>query len=270
MITSTSNPRIKQLIQWQNKTKERRRDGVFVAEGFKMLEEAPTPLMREIYLTQEAAERLKNGKTEKERMLWNKVSEARFETVADDVFKRAADTQTPQGVLTVLKQPVYEQEEILSAENGLYLLVENLQDPGNLGTILRTAEGAGVTGVIITRETVDIFNPKTIRATMGSVYRVPFLYVESLETILKEMHRRGIVTYAAHLQGEKAYDSFSFRESTAFLIGSEGSGLKKETADLADFYLRIPMEGRVESLNAAVSASILMYEAYRQRRQGVL
>ena len=270
MITSTSNPRIKQLIQWQNKAKERRRDGVFVAEGFKMLKEAPPRLIREIYLSQEAAERLQSGKTEKEQMLWNKVSENRFETVADEVLKRAADTQTPQGVLTVLDQPVYEQEKILSAENGLYLILEDLQDPGNLGTILRTGEGAGITGAILSKETVDIFNPKTIRATMGSVYRVPFIYVESLETTIKEMHRRGIVTYAAHLQGKNFYDSFSFRGSTAFLIGNEGSGLKKETADLADFYLKIPMEGKVESLNAAVSASILMYEAYRQRKAGVL
>lgn len=269
MITSTSNPRIKQLVQWQNKVKERRRDGVFVAEGFKMLEEAPPRLICEIYLTQDVAARLQNGKTEKERALWNKVSESRFEIVADDVLKKAADTQTPQGVLTVLKQPVYEPEEMLSAENGLYLLLEDLQDPGNLGTILRTGEGAGVTGVIITKASVDIFNPKTIRATMGSIFRVPFLYVESLETILEEMRRRKIATYAAHLQGEKAYDSFSFRGSTAFLIGSEGSGLKKETAALADFYLKIPMEGRVESLNAAVSASILMYEVYRQRKARV-
>lgn len=269
MITSTSNPRIKQLIQWQNKTKERRRDGVFVAEGFKMLEEAPPRLIREIYLSQEAAERLQSGKTEKEQALWNKVSESRFEIVADEVFKRAADTQTPQGVLTVLKQPAYEQEEILSAECGLYLLLEDLQDPGNLGTILRTGEGAGVTGVIVTKETVDLFNPKTIRATMGSIFRVPFLHVDGLENIMKEMRRRGIVTYAAHLQGENSYDSFSYCRGTAFLIGNEGSGLKKETAALADFYLKIPMEGRVESLNAAVSASILMYEAYRQRKARV-
>lgn len=267
MITGTSNPRIKQLIQWQNKVKERRRDGVFVAEGIKMLEEAPQELIEDIYITGELAERLQNGSTEKEQLLWNKLSRVRFETVTEEVLKKAADTQTPQGVLTVLKQPVYHLEEILSAENGLYLILENLQDPGNLGTILRTGEGAGITGVIMTKETVDIFNPKTIRATMGSIYRVPFLYVESIKTVLEEMHRREIVTYAAHLRGQNAYDSFSFKGDTAFLIGNESSGLREETAALADFCLKIPMEGRLESLNAAVSASILLYEAYRQRRQ---
>ncbi|MCH5275087.1 MAG: RNA methyltransferase [Lachnospiraceae bacterium] len=267
MITSTSNSHIKQLVQWQSKARERRRDGVFVAEGLKMLEEAPPRLIREIYLTQELMVSLENGKTDRERTLLNKIKAAGFETVADEVMKRAADTQTPQGVLTVLQQPSYEQEKILSAENGLYLLLEDLQDPGNLGTILRSGEGAGITGVIMTKGTVDIFNPKTIRATMGSVFRVPFLYVESLSDILEEMRRRKIATYAAHLQGKDSYDAFSYSGSTAFLIGNEGNGLKEETAALADFCLRIPMEGRLESLNAAVSASLLVYEAYRQRRK---
>ncbi|MCH5270535.1 MAG: RNA methyltransferase [Lachnospiraceae bacterium] len=267
MITSTSNPHIKQLIQWQNKAKERRRDGVFVAEGLKMLEEAPPRLIRDIYIVQALAERLQNGKTEKERALWNKISEAGYETVTEEVMRKAADTQSPQGVLTVLEQPAYDREQILLKDNGLYLLLEDLQDPGNLGTILRTGEGAGITCVIMTKGTVDIFNPKTIRSTMGSIYRVPFLYVDSLAEILPVMKTAGIATYAAHLQGEESYDSFSFCGSTAFLIGNEGNGLKRETAALADSFLKIPMEGRVESLNAAVSAALLMYEAYRQRRQ---
>lgn len=267
MITSTSNPHIKQLIQWQSKAKERRRDEVFVAEGAKMLEEAPPRLIRDIYITQELEKKLQNPTSEKERLLYNKISETGFVTVTEEVMKKASDTQSPQGVLTVLRQPSYDRERILSQESGLYLLLEDLQDPGNLGTILRTGEGAGITGVIMTKGTVDIFNPKTIRSTMGSIYRVPFLYVDSLSEILPLMKKAGVTTYAAYLRGEDHYDSFSYQGSTAFLIGNEGNGLKKETADLADHFLRIPMEGKVESLNAAVSASLLMYEAYRQRRQ---
>ncbi|MCR5753716.1 MAG: RNA methyltransferase, partial [Acetatifactor sp.] len=140
-------------------------------------------------------------------------------------------------------------------------------DPGNLGTILRTGEGAGITGVIMSKGTVDIFNPKTIRSTMGSVYRVPFVYVEDLEETIKILHRSGIHTYAAHLKGEEYYDSFSFCEPTAFLIGNEGNGLKKETADLAEKYLKIPMEGKVESLNAGIATALLIYEAHRQRNK---
>ncbi len=266
MISSASNPRMKQLAQWQSKSRERGRDGVFVAEGLKMLEEAPEALIREIYLTPETAARLQSGRTEREHALWNKASRIGFETVTEETLKKVSDTRTPQGALMVLKQPAYERKEILEAENGLYLLLEDLQDPGNLGAILRSGEGAGITGVIMTKGTVDLFNPKTVRATMGSIFRIPFCYVDSLRPVIGEMRRRNVTVYAAHLRGSSVYDQFSFRGSSAFLIGNEGKGLKKETADLADFYVKIPMEGRVESLNAAVSASLLLYEAYRQRR----
>lgn len=265
MIASMANPRIKQLVQWQTKTKERKKDGVFVAEGLKMLEEAPDKMIREIYLTEEVAERLQNSENKKEQALWNKICRSGYETVTTEVMKKAADTQTPQGGLVVLTQPSYNLEELLNVENGLYLLLEDIQDPGNLGTMFRTGEGAGITGIIMTKNTVDIFNPKTIRSTMGSVYRVPFIYVETLAEVLDKMKEKGISTYAAHLAGKTYYDSFSFSESAAFLIGNEGNGLKKETADAADFYLKIPMEGQLESLNAAIAAALLMYEAHRQR-----
>ena len=177
-----------------------------------------------------------------------------------------SDTQTPQGVLVVLDRPKYDLEGLLKKKNPMFVVLEDIQDPGNLGTIVRTGEGAGVTAVIMTGNTVDIFNPKTIRATMGSIYRVPFLYVDSIEDTIKSLHNSGVKTYAAHLKGETYYDSFSFKEGTAFLIGNEGNGLKKETADLASAYLKIPMEGQVESLNAAIATSLLMYEAHRQRQ----
>lgn len=165
----------------------------------------------------------------------------------------------------MLRQPSYSLEELLAQPSPLFVLLEDLQDPGNLGTIFRTAEAAGATGVIMSSHTADLFNSKTIRATMGSVYRVPFLYADSLEVVINTLHKSGIKIYAAHLKGEVYYDTFSFREPTAFLIGNEGQGLCRETADLADAYLKIPMEGKVESLNAAVAASLLMYEAHRQR-----
>lgn len=266
MITSIVNPRIKQLVQWQDRARDRRKDGVFIAEGMKMLEEAPVEWIREIYLTEELAGRLKQAKSEKEQLLWKKLEAVRFELVTKEVMKRAADTQTPQGVLLVLKQPAYRLDEILQKDrNGLYLVLEDLQDPGNLGTIVRTGEGAGISGIIMSRKTVDIFNPKTIRATMGSIYRVPFIYVETLSDTLDKMKKAGVSVYAAHLKGETLYYDFSYKGATAFLIGNEGAGLSRETAQAADFCLKIPMEGNVESLNAAVSAALLMYEAKRQR-----
>ena len=260
MITSSSNGKVKQVIQWQTKAKERRNAGVFLTEGFKMFEEAPENRIREVYLSQEAA-----GRATADKVYGEKLERVGYEVVADELFLKMSDTRTPQGILCVVEQPQYTLDELLDAPMPLLVVLENLQDPGNLGTIIRTGEGAGITGVIMTRETVDIFNPKTIRATMGSVFRVPFIYVETLSDVMKKMKEKGIHTYAAHLAGKRYYDSFSFREPTAFLIGNEGNGLSRGTADMAEAYLKIPMEGSVESLNAAIAASLLMYEAHRQR-----
>lgn len=261
MITSVANSRVKQVVQWQTKARERKKDNVFLAEGIKMYEEAPEGWVREVYIIEETLQKM-----QKENFLCTKLEKTGYETVSAEVFQKMSDTQTPQGILTVLRRPKYELEELLKVRNPLFVLLEDLQDPGNLGTIIRTGEGAGVTAVILSKNAVDIFNPKTIRATMGSVYRVPFLYVDSMEDTIKSLHNTGTKTYAAHLEGESYYDSFSFKGGTAFMIGNEGNGLRKETADMATAYLKIPMEGQVESLNAAIATSLLMYEAYRQRR----
>lgn len=235
-----------------------------------MYEEAPEKLVQETYVSDQFLSRLKASGEMRDKALLQKLDRLGYEETGSEVFQRMSDTRAPQGILCVLKRPRFTLEEMLGNHTKnqgkpLLVLLEDLQDPGNLGTILRTGEGAGISGVIMSRDTVDIYNPKTIRATMGSVYRVPHLYVEDLREVLKLLHEKQIHTYAAHLKGETYYDTFDFQSGTAFLIGNEGNGLKKETADLAESYLKIPMEGQVESLNAAVSAALLMYEAHRQR-----
>lgn len=261
MITSTSNQKVRQVIQWQNKARERKKAGIFAVEGFKMFEEAPENWINEIYLAEDSIPRAKENP-----LIWKKLLQHGFETVSGEVFSRMSDTQSPQGILSILKQPKYRLDQLLQGKTPLLALLEDIQDPGNLGTIIRTGEGAGITGVIMTNQTVDIFNPKVIRATMGSVYRVPFVMIDNMEETIQRLRKAGIHTYAAHLRGTGFYDSFSYREPTAFLIGNEGNGLKKATADMADHYLKIPMEGQVESLNAAIAAALLMYEAHRQRQ----
>lgn len=258
MITATGNKRIKWLVSLGEKAKERKKEKAFLAEGSKMFEEADENRIREVYVSESYIE--KNGISEK-------LERVGYETVSDEVFKKISDTKSPQGILCVMKQYEYTMDELLEKQNPVFVLLEDIQDPGNLGTIVRTGEGAGIDGVIMTKDTVDIYNPKTIRATMGSIYRVPFLYVDSMDNVINKLQGKGITVYAAHLKGENYYDSFDFTKGSAFLIGNEGNGLRKETADLADSYLKIPMEGKVESLNAAIATSLLMYETYRQRRQ---
>ena len=116
------------------------------------------------------------------------------------------------------------------------------------------------------RTTVDLFNPKTIRSTMGSIYRVPFFVTDDLPQMLRELQEKGVHLYAAHLRGTMSYDEPDYHTATGFLIGNEGNGLSDGIADMADTYIRIPMEGQVESLNAAIAATLLMYEVNRQRR----
>lgn len=263
MITSSSNSRVKQVILWQKSARERDEAGVFPAEGFKMFDEVPENSVKEVYVSQSACAKACSSSALKE-----KLDRTGYEIVSDDILARMSDTRTPQGIIFVAEQPRYTPEQLLDVPIPLLVILEDLQDPGNLGTIIRTGEGAGITGVIMSRQTVDLFNPKTIRATMGSVFRVPFLYVDSLKEMIERLHGKGIHTYAAHLEGKRYYESFSFCEGTAFLIGNEGNGLCRETAELAEEAVKIPMEGRVESLNAAVAASLLMYEAQRQRRTG--
>ena len=116
------------------------------------------------------------------------------------------------------------------------------------------------------RTTADIYNPKVIRSTMGSIYRVPFLYTDDLQETIRQVKKAGVRLFAAHLKGERSYDQEDYTRGTAFLIGNEGNGLRDEVADVAECYIKIPMCGEVESLNAAVASSVLMFEAARQRR----
>ena len=249
MITSHANKGIKEVIQLIQKAKERKEKKLFVVEGIKMFLEAPADRIERVYAAESFARQMPAACQEKLAGL-----AGCYELVADDVFRKMSDTKTPQGILCVVRQFSYELESILAADDPLFVLLEDIQDPGNLGTIFRAGEGAGVTGILMSSNSVDIYNPKTIRSTMGSIYRMPFLYTEQLTEVIGKLREKKITVYAAHLRG------------AVILIGNEANGLREETADTADVSVKIPMAGKVESLNAAVAASILLYEAARQRR----
>ena len=258
MITSTANQQVKHLIQLQNKAKLRDEEGVFVLEGKKVFDELRRYRPEFLVMTY-LSENFHKQITETEPEYLDGVN---YEILADNVFKEAAETVTPQGILAIVRQPKYELEELLCGgeEKALrFIFLENLRDPGNLGTILRTAEGAGMTAVILSKGSVDIFNPKVIRSTMGSIFRVPFLYVEDTLATMKLLQEYGVTLYAAYLSGSEEYDKISYADRSAIMIGNEANGLLQETAESADVRVRIPMDGELESLNAAVAAAILMY-----------
>ncbi|MCL2718862.1 MAG: RNA methyltransferase, partial [Lachnospiraceae bacterium] len=192
MITSITNSRIKRVIKLQKQAKVRTDERAFVIEGIKLFLEAPQHLIKEVYITQNFHEKF----VEENSGIREKLMSSAYEIVSDIVFERMAETKTPQGIVCVLGQMEwgcesgipFKEIRVNSAMPGshpldgydsrcLYLILENLNDPGNLGTIFRTAEAAGINAIILNNGCADIYNPKTIRATMGSIFRVPFNYV---------------------------------------------------------------------------------------------
>lgn len=178
MITSSSNSQVKHVIQLNTKAKLRHEENLFVAEGMKLFQEAPAELLEKVFVS-ETFER-------EHRTMLEGIP---CEVVEDGLFSRMCDTRTPQGILSLVRMPFWSWEQVVGGRNPLLLVLEDLQDPGNVGTILRTAEGAGVTGVIFSRKCADLFHPKTIRSTMGSVYRVPAYFAEDLSETVEKLRR---------------------------------------------------------------------------------
>lgn len=258
MITSSANGKVKQVMNLIKKAKARNESGLFVAEGLRIFKEIPREQIDSIFVSESFL------KEEERKHL---IEGMKYEVLTDEVFQVMSDTKTPQGILALVKQHAYTPEDLTRVPGPAFLMIlENIQDPGNLGTIIRAGEGAGITGVLMNSTTADIYNPKVIRSTMGSVFRVPFAYTDDLAASILQLKKKGIKLYAAHLNGRNNYEKEDYTVDTGFLIGNEANGLTEDTARLADAYIKIPMMGSVESLNAAVAASVLMFETARQRR----
>ena len=276
IISSKDNKRIKYLRSLLEKGSARKKNRQFIVEGIKLVDEAlEYGKVCEIILSESLYEEIISGGLIKNALLADNgknliayVNDDNSTTVVSDaVFKTVSETINPQGVVAVVAMPEYEtlNEEFLAQTYNKtgkikLLILEDTADPGNLGTIMRTAEAAGVTGVIMGRGTVDIFNPKAVRSTMGSIFRLPFIYVEDVRETIRELKKYGISFYAAHLKGKQSYKDVKYSDKAGILIGNEARGLSPETAELADIYIIIPMQGKVESLNAAVAAALMMYE----------
>lgn len=270
MITSENNAKLKEMIKLQKNARHRKKEGLFVAEGIKLVKEAAKyGKLRQVLIRESLWIDRWQEKPESEIAEEFSGENRRIgvDVVPDDLFDLAADTVTPQGILGMVDMPSYSQEEILNSPAGLYLLLDDLRDPGNLGTMIRTSEAAGVAGVIMSKGTVDLFNPKVVRATMGAIFRVPFLYVESLPEMIRQMKQKNISVYGTILEESRVYDDPDYTKPSGIVVGNEANGISKEVRESLSGRIHIPMEGSVESLNAAVAAAIVLYEASRQRRK---
>lgn len=261
MISSIANGQIKELVKLQKQQRQRKKEGLFVAEGVKLVAEAAEyGKLKKIYMAESVD-------TDADERIAGLSESYPVERVSDKVFDEISDTMTPQGVLGLVEIPTYESVELLSLPRKRFLLLDDLRDPGNLGTIMRTAEGAGISAVILSKGSVDLFNPKVVRATMGAVFRMPYCYVENLPEIARSLKADNIPVFGTAMDGNILYDEPDYTGGAAIVIGNEANGISEEMFAEVTERLCIPMSGKLESLNAAVSAAIVMYEMDRQCRK---
>lgn len=259
-ITSRENPQIKQLVKLIGQKKERTRTGLFVAEGARIAADAVESglLVKELFLTPEARERYP-----REAALLLERAEKSYE-IPQELAQKISDTSTPQGVFCVLPMldNHFQADTIWGA--GHYLALCSLQDPGNLGTIIRSCEAFGIDRLFLTADCPDLYSPKVLRATMGGVFRLPITVVDNPEELIALLRGAKVPVYAAALcEGARPVTDIPLQAGGAVVIGNEGKGLPREVIDRCDGAVIIPMAGRAESLNASVAASIIAWEMSR-------
>ena len=254
-LTSKDNPHIKNAVKLKKSAKYRKQSGCFIAEGVRVCMDAYLSKAQiEAFFVTESA-------MDKNREDFKKLSEIAANTylVSDSLFALISDTQTPQGFLCVIKRLDKSAEFDTIKNGGKFLALENLQDPNNLGTILRSAEAFGVSGVIMSDDCCDIYNPKVVRGSMGAVFRLNIIETGSLPEFFEKKPQFNTYAAVVDSSADKVTD-VDFEEPCAVVIGNEGNGIRVETADACRRRITIPMNGKAESLNASVAAAVLIWE----------
>lgn len=256
IISSVQNQKVKQWVKLHNR-KEREKMGRFLVEGEHLVEEAMRSGEVETLLLEEG----------RDLPLWfspytNHVDQV---ILSAHVMSKIAETDTPQGIAAIVKMP---EGDFQPSGDFLLLLLDRVQDPGNLGTLIRSADAAGFHGVAVGKGSSDLFNGKAIRASMGSLFHLPVFPVDTVLFLhrLRQSHP-DVKIIGTSLLESLPYNQISYEGPTVIVIGNEGSGVSQEVLALADQNVIIPIYGKAESLNAAIAGSILMYEAARQRQK---
>lgn len=250
IITSKDNEIIKNI----KKLKEKKyRLDTYIVEGIKMVKEAISE-NQEIELIAIREDFKIDFDTKKIKIV----------TISNKIFNDISDVKTPQGILAVIKK---NQNNQIETNSDYILALDSLQDPGNMGTIIRTADSANINKIIINKTTVDPYSPKVIRSTMGAIYRTNIIEVEDLKATLKEMKSKGFQIITTDLKATQSIYDINYNNKTVVVIGNEANGVSQEILQTADKKVIIPMLGKTESLNASIAASIMIYEYVRQKIQ---
>lgn len=265
LITSLQNQRVKQLVALQQKSAERRRTGLFVVEGSREIRHCLEAgfHVATVFYCPEIAERniVENGAGE-----WAYVVSRAEEAieVSSEVYEKIAYRGTTEGMIAEVYARQMSLEDLPLSDNPLVMVLESVEKPGNLGAILRSADAAGINAVIVCDPLTDLYNPNLIRSSVGAVFSVPCVATTSEECI-SFLKAQGIKILTAQLQDSNLYYDTDMRCPTAIVMGTESTGLTEVWRRAADAHIRIPMLGRIDSLNVSVSAAILLFEAVRQR-----
>ncbi|MBU3156052.1 TrmH family RNA methyltransferase [Clostridium estertheticum] len=255
-IQSKDNLLIKDIRKLKEK-RYRTSSNMFLVEGFRFVEEALDSGFEvvHIFISARGEVKFENSSIKNKLQVNTKVY-----GVNDSLFKNICDTDNPQGIIASVRNKPVE----IKYDNGFYMLADRIQDPGNMGTIIRTAHAAGALGVILTKGTVDIYNEKTLRATMGSIFKIPIIYDNDL-SLVKKLKMSGFKLVTSSLDTDKNFYDIDLKGKIIISVGNEGNGISDEVYEICDLKIKIPMPGGAESLNAAVASSIMMYEVVRQK-----
>ncbi|HZK33718.1 MAG TPA: RNA methyltransferase [Bacillota bacterium] len=259
VVKSASNKTIKKIRTLQMK-KHRDKSKLFILEGTRVVEEAlQSNFDIELLVISES----NVGFIDKYRQRAAELGIPVLVT-SDHVFSTISDTKSPQGLMAIVEKEQYFIEDALANKSGFIVILDGIKDPGNLGTIVRTADAAGAQGLVLINDCVDLYNPKAVRSTMGSILRVPvYIGYEALE-VIGNLRAAGYHIAVSHLGGHDIYKWGHGVKKTALVIGSEDHGVSTQVTQMADSLVKIPIVGQAESLNASVAAGILIYEFYRK------
>ncbi len=253
MLTSLQNPLVKQLRKL-HRAKDRREQQLFLLEGTHLIEEACAIALSLITVCYTEAWQRQHSE------LLSQIQAERLELVSPEVLKSIATTVEPDGIVATAKQFHTDAVEI----NRFGLVLETIQDPGNLGTIIRTAAAAGVEGLWLSQDCVDLDNPKVLRSSAGQWFRLPMRVEPDLSALIKRAKTQGMQIIATIPTATRSYWNIDFRKPSLILMGNEGAGLSPQLRELADLQVTIPLAVGVESLNVAIATALMLYEARRQ------
>jgi len=259
-----SKEKLKELLKLKTK-KERKTQKRFLIEGIRLGEEvADSDWETDFVLFTSSFEKSSIG-----RKLLQKFERRNVKIipVKSEEVKKLSDTVTPQGVIAVVKIKEFSLDRLWSEGSSIILALDAIRDPGNVGTLIRTADAFEIDGVILSSDTVELYNPKVVRSTMGSIFHLPIFDEIDLEKIIPQLKKRDFKIYSTNVRDGMDLDKLDYTEKMCILIGSEAEGLSKNLLEVSDEIIRIPIFGKAESLNASVAGGILLYEITKSKQR---